>query len=512
MKNLNEELKHSKKGITLISLVVTIIVLLILAGITIAALSGDNGILTNATKAKEQTDIEKEKEQILIAAQAALMDNNGIEILQNDLEKELEKSFEKNKYNVEEGKNAEKYGYIVTMTDTGRRYFIDKSGTMEQIISGPMITHTINPETQINEGEKITITISAIATEGKITKITKPDGTTVENVTETTYEVEENGKYTFIVEQSNGGNATYVVEITNGKYVEKFSDIYTETEPYTKNGLTAWIPKGFAVGISSTIDEISKGLVITDEIDENHNSIGNEFVWIPVDGILGENGKTVQNALDGEVVLGRYVFKEDGTIDTDLTPTTQGEEITINGASYVEGLEGKGNTIAKDIESFIDSVRKKGGYYIARFEASKGTNNKAESKYNKAVWNEITQQNSAMACQDLYTEMNSDLINSYAWDTAILFIQKYGQIDYSRQTSLNSSKQNTGISGDKQLNIYDMASNVGEYCTETSLDNLGPCEGRGGDYQLEYNYTSNRGGNSLSYKDVRYGFRAIIYE
>ena len=42
MKNLKEELKYGKKGITLISLVVTIIVLLILAGVTIATLTGDN--------------------------------------------------------------------------------------------------------------------------------------------------------------------------------------------------------------------------------------------------------------------------------------------------------------------------------------------------------------------------------------------------------------------------------------------------------------------------------------
>lgn len=42
MKNLKEELKYGKKGITLISLVVTIIVLLILAGVTIAPLTGDN--------------------------------------------------------------------------------------------------------------------------------------------------------------------------------------------------------------------------------------------------------------------------------------------------------------------------------------------------------------------------------------------------------------------------------------------------------------------------------------
>ena len=43
------------RGITLIALVITIIVLLILAGITIAALSGDNGILTRAKEAKEKT-------------------------------------------------------------------------------------------------------------------------------------------------------------------------------------------------------------------------------------------------------------------------------------------------------------------------------------------------------------------------------------------------------------------------------------------------------------------------
>ena len=44
------------KGITLIALVITIIVLLILAGVTIATLTGDNGILTNAKKAKQATD------------------------------------------------------------------------------------------------------------------------------------------------------------------------------------------------------------------------------------------------------------------------------------------------------------------------------------------------------------------------------------------------------------------------------------------------------------------------
>ena len=52
------------KAITLIALVITIIVLLILAGVTIAALSGDNGILTNATKAKYATELSQYNEEL----------------------------------------------------------------------------------------------------------------------------------------------------------------------------------------------------------------------------------------------------------------------------------------------------------------------------------------------------------------------------------------------------------------------------------------------------------------
>ena len=54
---------RKKSGITLISLVVTIIVLLILAGVTIATLTGENGILTRTSDAKEQTEIASVKEQ-----------------------------------------------------------------------------------------------------------------------------------------------------------------------------------------------------------------------------------------------------------------------------------------------------------------------------------------------------------------------------------------------------------------------------------------------------------------
>ena len=64
----------NNKGITLIALVITIIVLLILAGVTIAALSGDNGILRRATEAKEQTNQKNDEETEKIGGYESTID------------------------------------------------------------------------------------------------------------------------------------------------------------------------------------------------------------------------------------------------------------------------------------------------------------------------------------------------------------------------------------------------------------------------------------------------------
>ncbi len=63
------------KGITLIALVITIIVLLILAGVSIATLLGENGILSQATKAVEKTNNATEKEKVQLACNAQMSKN-----------------------------------------------------------------------------------------------------------------------------------------------------------------------------------------------------------------------------------------------------------------------------------------------------------------------------------------------------------------------------------------------------------------------------------------------------
>ena len=62
----------NNKGITLIALVITIIVLLILAGVSIAMLTGDNGILTKATDASNDTEIAEVLERVNMELNAQL--------------------------------------------------------------------------------------------------------------------------------------------------------------------------------------------------------------------------------------------------------------------------------------------------------------------------------------------------------------------------------------------------------------------------------------------------------
>lgn len=73
----NNYLKHTKKqkGITLIALVITIIILLILAGIVIAALTGENGLITRAIEAKNETEKGTQDEEIKLSKLELLMNS-----------------------------------------------------------------------------------------------------------------------------------------------------------------------------------------------------------------------------------------------------------------------------------------------------------------------------------------------------------------------------------------------------------------------------------------------------
>ena len=87
---MKENLRKGNRGITLIALVITIIILLILAAVTIGALSGDNGILKNAADAKQETEKAQIIEQAKIDILGKQADNTSAELEKNEIKEVLD--------------------------------------------------------------------------------------------------------------------------------------------------------------------------------------------------------------------------------------------------------------------------------------------------------------------------------------------------------------------------------------------------------------------------------------
>ena len=422
-----------EKGITLIALVVTIIVLIILAGVSINLVFGNLGIVTKAKEAKRMQEQEELNEQIALG----------------ELSNEIGKT-------------------------------INGTGTQTQI--------------------------------------------------KTVEELKNSGTYT---------TAPTTIKDSNGNLIK--------------------VPEGFKVAEDSG-KNVTEGVVIEDNdiIEGIGNNRGNQYVWVPVGtGIKKADGTKM------DITLGRYTFA-DGTNDKDTNGTvlTKGapilkqnaenytQEVIINSlykelAIYRQGVASSGldglNTTSRGkkkadgtyegIKSFVDSVKVNGGYYIARYEASYGINGKANSKVSNAyidsttkpkeegtLWNNIIQIDAATACYDIYTTATTDLINSYAWDTAIVYIQNFSEdTDYSYQDgqSIKSSLTNTGANNDERCKINDMASNMVEWTTEysTCTDSFGasPCTRRGGSYNFSNHYTSRRNYNTATVSLKISTFRSTLY-
>ena len=345
--------------------------------------------------------------------------------------------------------------------------------------------------------------------------------------------------------ETTGGNnnpsTTPKVSTLVGTVVDK----NTKAEDAYGNKIT--IPKGFKILAHSentttgdvtytysgdNIPAVQDGIVIENGTD------GNQFVWVPVGTIKNKNNTT------NTITLGRYEFDSNTGALKSNTPVQVAsvenctQEVTIN-TNYKElSVFRAGNSAtdstaqnatARNLEEFISTTLANGGYYIARFEAS-GTASKVTSKYDQTVLTNITQPNAAKAAREMYGEIKennklvyaSDLVNSYAWDTAIIFIQTYGTgADANSYASKNKSTllTKTGINSDKYCNIWDMSGNACEWTTEYSTYSddsyFMPCVCRGGYYgtarDKTFYYTSNRYFVSTTISNSTSGLRSILY-
>ena len=460
-----QKLKESK-GITLIALVITIIVLLILAGVTIATLTGDNGILKKAQDAQTQTVEAEEKEAVVVAYNGVMAEKKGETVTAANLEEQLVNKNGRTDIESVTGDNN-----ITVKFKSGRSYLVESNGTISKI-----------------------------------------NGTGAQK--QSVEEAKKNGTVF---------NDTTTLEDTYGNQVK--------------------IPKGFKIANDSATD-VTGGIVIEDATYTN--TIGSQFVWIPVG--TGENAIKKANKETVDIALGRYEFTKnsDGTVTTSkFSNRDVTEDTTANHNSDYK------NAIAKDIEEFKTSVKNNHGYYIGRYEAGvvdynssvstsnsnketnwtgyTGDNIKLVCKKEQQVWNYVTQNKASELSRDMYKsepKVKSDLINSYAWDTAIVFIQKCGtesnRSTYSytvgESSRSTSAPQTTGTNIlkatnkiDKQCNIFDMAGNCLEWTTETYSNSYGPCVGRGGIYNNSSLYTSYHLNFSTSYAYSDFSFRPLLY-
>ena len=245
----------SNRGITLIALVVTIIVLIILAGISINLILGENGIIKKATNSKEATIIAREKENIRMAYQKAKMelDLTETKITAEGIEEELKKYTENVKVEeIEQSaigdleivvniESATDFAEI-TFEETTHKYVVAlPAGEVSKVKN---ITFTYNPP--LNEWTKDEVVVTASTNLEGYTIETSANGEDWASTNIQTYS--ENGKvYARLVKDGVQQEDVVEGEVTNidknnptvgtlliNSYGEDWVEVTSEDEYYEK--------------------------------------------------------------------------------------------------------------------------------------------------------------------------------------------------------------------------------------------------------------------------------------
>lgn len=131
LKELNNTKLKANKGITVLALTITIIILLILSGITIVGITGENGIVQNAVQAKEETEISEEIETIEQATVQTMGNNNRGIIEKDKLQSQLDGITGEGKTIVTE--DIEEGGFFVKFIESGRIYKVSQTGDVKYL-------------------------------------------------------------------------------------------------------------------------------------------------------------------------------------------------------------------------------------------------------------------------------------------------------------------------------------------------------------------------------------------
>lgn len=296
------------------------------------------------------------------------------------------------------------------------------------------------------------------------------------------------------------------------------------------------IPTGFYyVGGTKT-----SGIVISDNVNDKDkyknkavvgtDLLGNQYVWIPC-------------TTDSTSSKLQYARTEWGVeADGDDNSRAIKDELTLTDASVTYSNADTANGINADVSKEIvaqikaekASVAQYGGYYIGRYEVGKNSDT-AVVKYNQTPYASITWSTAYGLAKKIITnsEVNSYLCSSYAWDTAVNFIQNNSTAK-NYATSIEgfngnwnpqavkdpsgnvikpagtSQQLNTGLTT-QFCNIFDMGGNEAEFTTELNPGTSETVVLRGGSYDYVDLPAGYRWDNVSGCALIGYGFRATLF-
>ena len=543
MEKFRKKIFKSTKGITLIALVVTIIILLILAGVSIAMLTGNNGVLIQAKSAKENTRVGEVQEKVKLAAQAALTANLGNGIEKEKFQEELNNMFTQ----------GEQVG--LEYDETNKKYTV----TVDKYEVEVSNMGAVGEAKEATIQAKLTLTYKN--TEQKA-------GENVASVVDKNVPIPTNFYYV-------GGTKDTGVVISDNR-----SDENQGVDSNLSGNQFVWVPvnqnQKLQIDVTSKDDISSVSLIdpfgeekLTESnVGKTYNKKDQEPT---INGtysltIITTTGKTKTTKLAVHSLYKQDFWK---AIDIDLSRTTIEAELKEmakeQGFSSLEDYAKSMNfeTVEKMIEDYTnykkqsiekyknytdndanqESVNTYGGFYIARYEAGDGDangtprsdssskSNTVVSKKGAIVYNYISRSDSITRAESMYSG-KSKLISGAGWDRTLNWLietkAKTENEVFVNSSSWGNYKDSTGNakinSGDSNMNyttgrneawkannIYDLAGNVWDWTTEdvSSYDHVT----RGG--ISYYNGcdlpASNRYTHPLDNLNAYIGFRPALY-
>lgn len=196
-----------------------------------------------------------------------------------------------------------------------------------------------------------------------------------------------------------------------------------DNEYETQNSKNPYIPEGFSY-VEGTWEN---GYVIQ---DENQN----QYVWVPCSNNDSEELVKLERMNRCNMAFISY------------------------NSCYNEGYE-----------EFLKSALENGGFYISRYEIGKEENIPV-SKANIEIWNNITKEEAKEIVSTMYDTINCELINGYAYDTTLKWVEKTNEIKI-KENIIKFEKDTKIFTGRKSNNnIYDFCDNVLEYSLENLYD------------------------------------------